>query len=174
MTNLNVYAGTYKKYNEGSLFGKWIDLSNYSNLSDFYNDIRELHKDEDDPEYMFQDYEASRLIISLGLISECHISNNIFEILETIENSVYDEEVIEAYLDCMGYNDEEIDEVIKKVEEAYAGEFTSDIEFVQNLLEDCGELPENLRDYIHIDWESTSRDIMFDYSDSNNHYFRNL
>ena len=115
MANLQVYVGTYNKYNEGSIFGKWIDLSNYSNLSDFYKDIRELHKDEDDPEFMFQDYEASELIISLGLISECHISSNIFEILETIENSEYDEEVIEAYLDCMGYNNEEIEEVIEKV-----------------------------------------------------------
>lgn len=174
MTNLNVYVGTYNKYNEGSIFGKWIDLSNYSNLADFYKDIRELHKDEEDPEFMFQDYEASDLIISLGLISECHISDNIFEILEAIENSPYDEEVIEAYLDCIGYNGEEIDEIIEKVEESYNGEFESDIDFTQNLLEDCGEIPKDLPSYIHIDWERTARDIVFDYSTSNNHYFRNL
>lgn len=174
MTNLSVYVGTYNKYNEGSIFGKWIDLSDYSNLSDFYKDIRELHNDEDDPEFMFQDYEASGLIISLGLISECHISSNIFEILDTIEKCGYDEEVIEAYLDCMGYNDEEICEVIEKVGEAYSGEFESDIEFTQNLLESCGDIPENLPSYIHIDWERTARDIMFDYSTSINHYFRNL
>ena len=174
MANLQVYVGTYNKYNEGSIFGKWIDLSNYSDLSDFYKDIRELHKDEEDPEFMFQDYEASELITSLGLVSECHISSNIFEILEAIENSDYAEEVIEAYLDCMGFNDEEINEVIEKVGEAYSGEFENDIEFTQNLLEGCGDIPENLPSYIHIDWERTSRDIMFDYSTSNNHYFRNL
>src|SRR5690606_11829221 len=114
------------------------------------------------------------LIISLGLISESHISENIFEILGAIENSQYDEEVIEAFLDCIGYNDEEIEEVIEKVEESYNGEFNSDIDFTQNLLEDCGDIPENLPSYIHIDWERTARDIMFDYSTSNNHYFRNL
>lgn len=174
MVNLSVYVGTYQKYNEGSLFGKWIDLSNYSNLSEFYKEIRELHKDEDDPEFMFQDYEASGLITSLGLISESHLSKDIFEVMETIEDSTYDEEVIEAYLDCIGYNDEEIDEVIEKVEETYNGEFESDIDFTQNLLEDCGDIPENLPSYIHIDWVSTTRDIMFDYSTSNNHFFRNL
>mgnify|MGYP003640216506 FL=1 len=70
MANLQVYVGTYNKYNEGSIFGKWIDLSNYSHLNDFYKDIGELHKDEEDPEFMFQDYEASELVISLGLISQ--------------------------------------------------------------------------------------------------------
>ncbi len=174
MTNVNVYVGTYHKYNEGSLYGKWIDLSGYSDLADFYKDIRELHKDEDDPEFMFQDYEAPELIKSLDLISEGYISKDIFEILQTIEDSSYSEDVLEAYLLSCGYNGEGIEEVIERVEEAYAGEYTSDIEFVQNLLEDCGDLPGNLPAYIHLDWERTARDIMFDYSDSNNHYFRNL
>ena len=40
-----VYVGTYNKYNNGSLFGKWLDLSDYSD------------KDEQEPEFMFQDYE---------------------------------------------------------------------------------------------------------------------
>lgn len=173
MVNLSIYVGTYQKYNEGSLYGKWIDLSNYSNLDEFFKDIKELHNDEDDPEFMFQDYEASDLIKSLNLISESHLSSDIFEILDTIDSSNYDVEVIEAYLDCMGYNDEEITEVIERVEESYNGEFNNDVDFTQNLLEDCGDIPENLPSYIHIDWESTARDIMFDYSTSNNHYFRN-
>jgi len=174
MTNLSVYVGTYQKYNEGSLYGKWIDLSDYSDLGEFYKDIRELHKDEDDPEFMFQDYEVPELIKSLELISEGYISKDIFEIIQAIEGSGYDEDVIEAYLVSYGYNGEGIEEVIEKLDEAYTGEFTSDIEFVQELLEDCGELPGNLPAYIHIDWERTARDIMFDYSASNNHYFRNI
>ena len=174
MVNLSIYVGTYQKYNEGSLFGKWLDLSNFSNLDEFYKEIKELHKDEDDPEFMFQDYEASDLINSLGLISESHISANIFEIMEKIEGSSYDENIIEAFLNCIGYNDEEIDEVIEKVGEAYNGEFDTDGDFVQNLLEDCGDIPENLPSYVHIDWDRTARDIMYDYSTSNNHYFRNL
>ena len=84
MTNLQVYVGTYRKYNEGSLYGKWINLSDYSDLEAFYKDIRELHKDEKDPEYMFQDYEVPKLIKSLDLISEGYISKDIFEILRNI------------------------------------------------------------------------------------------
>lgn len=52
-----VYCGTYGKYNDGSLYGEWIRLDDYSTFEDFMEYIRELHKDEEDPEFMFQDVE---------------------------------------------------------------------------------------------------------------------
>lgn len=48
-----VYVGTYEKYNNGSLEGEWVDLTDFDNLKDFYRYIRELHKDEREPEFMF-------------------------------------------------------------------------------------------------------------------------
>lgn len=39
------------------------------------------------------------------------------------------------------------------------------VDYVQELLEDCGEIPRNLPHYIHIDWETTARDIKVDYSE---------
>ena len=30
LSEARVYVGTYNKYNNGSLFGKWLDLSDYS------------------------------------------------------------------------------------------------------------------------------------------------
>ena len=53
-----VYVGTYAKYNNGSLSGAWLDRSDYSDKEEFYEACRELHKDEEDAEYMFQDYET--------------------------------------------------------------------------------------------------------------------
>lgn len=50
-------CSTYARYNNGSLFGKWLDLSDYSDKDEFLEACRKLHKDEQDPEYMFQDYE---------------------------------------------------------------------------------------------------------------------
>lgn len=52
-----VYVGTYKKYNEGSIYGKWMTLSDYSDFDEFEEACRELHKDEEDPEFMCQDKE---------------------------------------------------------------------------------------------------------------------
>jgi len=56
LSEARVYVGTYGKYNNGSLFGAWLDLSDYSDKEDFYEACRELHKDEEDAEYMFQDW----------------------------------------------------------------------------------------------------------------------
>lgn len=39
------------------------------------------------------------------------------------------------------------------------------VDYVQELLEDCGEIPRNLPHYIHIDWKLTARDIKVDYSE---------
>lgn len=59
-------------------------------------------------------------------------------------------------------------------QESYQGEYDSDEDFVMQLLGDMGELPDNLPSYIHIDWESTARDVMMDYMEDSGHYFRNL
>ena len=45
LSEARVYVGTYNKYNNGSLFGKWLDLSDYSDMDEFLEACRELHKD---------------------------------------------------------------------------------------------------------------------------------
>lgn len=57
-SGVGVYVGTYAKYNSGSLFGMWIDLERVSCADEFFEVCRELHKDEEDPEFMFQDYQG--------------------------------------------------------------------------------------------------------------------
>lgn len=52
-----IYVGTYAKYNRGSLAGAWLNLADYANKDEFLAACRELHKDERDPELMFQDSE---------------------------------------------------------------------------------------------------------------------
>lgn len=173
MTSIKIYVGTYRKYNNGSLFGQWIDLNDFSDFEELKNEMFKLHKDEEDPEFMFQDYECSEAIKDLGLLGESHLSSDIYNVIGSIENCSYDEEVIESFINSIGIYDT-IDEIIEKVEESYSGEYSNDIEFVQELLESTGDIPESLPNYIHIDWESTARDIMYDYSADNNHYFRNI
>lgn len=38
------------------------------------------------------------------------------------------------------------------------------VKYVQELLEDCGEIPRNLPHYIAIDWDATASNIKVDYS----------
>lgn len=51
-----VYVGTYKKYNEGSLFGAWLDLLTFDDFDDYLATCHALHHDELDPELMVQDF----------------------------------------------------------------------------------------------------------------------
>jgi antirestriction protein len=37
-------------------------------------------------------------------------------------------------------------------------------DYVQEMLEDCGEIPRDLPHYIHIDWQATARDVQVDYT----------
>lgn len=57
MENPKVYVGTYRKYNNGSLSGQWVDLTQFANYSEFVKHCRTIHKDESDPELMIQDCE---------------------------------------------------------------------------------------------------------------------
>lgn len=52
-----VYCGTYKKYNEGSIAGAWVRITDYANGEEVLKACAKLHKDEADPEFMFQDFE---------------------------------------------------------------------------------------------------------------------
>ena len=54
ISEARIYVGTYAKYNDGSIEGKWLDLSDYSDKEEFYEACRELHKDEEDPESEYQ------------------------------------------------------------------------------------------------------------------------
>jgi antirestriction protein len=166
MTKVSIYVGTYHKYNCGSLQGQWVDLDQFSDLSGFYCFIRNLHADEEDPEFMFQDYECPKLIDVMGLISECHLSDSIYEVIEEIENSDYEYEVLEAYAESFD-TCSDITELISKVQDCYMGEYTSDVDFCQEFV----EVPENLSSIIHIDWEGTARDFMTYYGSFNQHYF---
>ncbi len=85
-----VYVGTYAKYNNGSIDGAWLDLEDYSDKDTFIAACQELHKDEADPELMFQDWEG----IPNGMISESHIDSEVFAWLDLDDD---DREILAAY-----------------------------------------------------------------------------
>ena len=53
-----VYVGTYRKYNDGMLFGMWVDMVKCGDYDTFMEVCHVLHADEDDPELMYQDFEC--------------------------------------------------------------------------------------------------------------------
>lgn len=168
LQNACIYVGSYYKYNNSSLYGKWLNLGDYSDFEELKQVMYELHSDESDPEFMLQDYEGCELFEKLGLIGESFLSPEIYEIAEQINESEYDSEIFEACIDCLGKMD--FQSLYEYVNNFYYGKYANDIEFVEYLYEN--DIPFNLPGYVCIDWEATVRNIMYDYFESNGHYFR--
>ena len=81
------------------------------------------------------------------------------------------EEINQAYIDLAGAEYATADECA----EAYAGEFSSDKDFAENMAEELGEIDQNAKwPHSCIDWEWASRELMMDYSEEGGYYFRNL
>jgi antirestriction protein len=154
-----IYVGTYKKYNEGSLFGAWVDLEDFSEKEDFIEHIANLHKDEDDPEFMFQDWEE----IPDQFISESWIDPNFWAYLDVKTASYLDDEAWEAgmYLD-IPYED---------IEDKFYGYFASQSDLAYDYVENTGELNENSFLANYFDYERFGRDLAMDFSEHNGYYF---
>ena len=169
LNEIHIYVGTYKKYNEGSLFGKWLTLSNYDNIKAFYADCKLLHQDEQDPELMFQDWECPEIFN--GYIGECHLEETIFEIASLLEEMSDDDiEIVQNYMYLTGIPLNE--QTIEKAQERYIGYFSTETDFAEYYAEQTGLL-QNIPDEVamYFDYEAYARDL--DFMEHNNHYFYN-
>ena len=159
-----IYVGTYKKYNEGSLFGKWLQLADYADKDEFYEACKELHKDEDDAEFMFQDWEY----IPDELIGESWVSPKVWELMEQDEDDL---EVALAYLDATSNKLEDydaIDDLVREAKEKFVGYYDS-LEDLGMAEAECMDIPAHLERYF--DYEAFGRDCAYDYYESDGYYF---
>ena len=160
----SIYVGTYAKYNNGSINGALLKLTNYADSKEFYEACKELHKDEIDPEYMFQDYEG----FPESLYSESGNIDEIYQYLDFINDNNIDAASFEAYM-SLG-ND--LEYAIKNFDEAYQGKWNSEREFCEYLFDETNEIPSNLTSYI--DYERVSRDYMYDHTFVHGYMFRDV
>jgi antirestriction protein len=121
MNTPRIYVGTYAKYNNASLEGKWLDLDDYSDAEEFLQACAELHKDEADPEFMFQDYEN----FPENLYGESMSQKDIEKIYEYIRimQKIGDTpdwlDLHNQYCDNAGYSDDRIYEFDEEFFETY-------------------------------------------------------
>lgn len=142
-----IYVGTYAKYNQGSIKGAWLDLADYSDRASFYEACAELHKDETDPEFMFQDFEG----FPREMYSESNVSDELIAFAQLDES---DREMLTAYQSGIDGS-----ATIEQAREAYQGTFDDESDWAAQFLEDTGMLesiPENLRNYF--DYDAYARD----------------
>lgn len=159
---IQVYVGTYAKYNSGSIAGAWLDLEDYSDHDEFIEACKELHKDEADPELMFQDYEG----FPESFYCECSISADLWDWLELDED---DREMLDAYITCFGSG------TIEQARDAFQGTAKNELDYTYQWVDDVGllaDMPDNLKGYF--DYEAFSRDLfMTDLCFMDGHVFSN-
>lgn len=129
--NYGLYCGTYSKYNNGSIYGQWIDLETISSYDEFMDVCRAIHSDEDDPEFMFQDYTG----IPSTLYNESGYSEEEFDkIIEFIE---LDDDKKEAYkVYCEMYSNPNVEDF----EDRYYGKFDSEEDFAEYYMDNFVEV----------------------------------
>lgn len=80
-----------------------------------------------------------------------------------------------VYADELGYDMSDFDDWRDAAHEAYEGEFDSDEDFAQELAEAIEGIPLDTTWPLHcIDWEQAARELMFDYFEGDNYYFRSM
>ena len=151
MTTPRIYVGTYGKYNEGSIAGAWLELDDYSDKAEFYEACAELHKDESDPEFMFQDWEGA----PEGMIGESWVADDLWEWIELDDD---DKLTLQLARACHCH-----ETTIEQARDAYQGAYESEAHFAESFADDMGELPES--NWLVIDWEATwNASLRFDYT----------
>ena len=150
-SNPAVYCGTYAKYNNGSLYGMWIDLSTFENYHDFIEFCNRLHANEAEPELMFQDYEH----FPEQWYCEGCMGESTFDKIK--EYAALSEERREAYEAYLSYWDEG---TLEDVEERYEGKYNSPEDFAEYLCEECGYF-KNLPQWLQccIDYSAVWRNL---------------
>lgn len=136
-----VYVGTYKKYSEGDLSGQWLDLEDYSDHDEFMEAASEVHSDESDPEFMFQDIDDFKGL--RAFYTESSIDPDYWQFLE--ETSDWDDEkrdVFSKWVDD-GYGD-----TISDFNDAYMGDYGSMRSYAEQMVDDGVYIPSAYEIYI--------------------------
>lgn len=144
-----LYVGTYNKYNNGSIAGKWVKLSQFSDAAKFLEYCAELHNDEEDPEFMYQDFEG----FPDSFYSEAMLESDLQKLFDFIDLSDDDREMLEMYCEATGEDIGELD--VRSAQDAFHGTADSEAEFAERIAEETGDIPRDLPSWICIDWESS-------------------
>lgn len=151
-----LYVGTYKKYNEGSLYGMWLDLEQFSDAEEFFKVCSKLHDDEHDAEFMFQDFKG----FPEEFYNESMGEEEIQKILDYIALDDEDRELIEDYCEVNYENIKDFDEFIEGAKERSMGRYDSFREFTDQMADEeiachsLGSSTEFFEEYFDYDkWE---------------------
>jgi antirestriction protein len=162
---MRIYVSTYRKYSEGSLQGEWLDLEDYDSYEEFMEACRELHADEKDPEFMFQDADN----VPDWAWNESGVSKHLWGYLEL------DEEDRAKFNFLVEHRGEDVEDAFGKIIDVIFYEGMSLAEVAEELVDEgiYGKVSESLKYYI--DFEKLGNDLSYDdyYETSEGVFFYN-
>lgn len=146
-----VYVGTYAKYNNGDLTGEWVILSDFIDYDDFLEHCAEIHSDEDDTEFMFQDYEG----FPAEYYNESGLKPELWDYLATIED--HDKDMVDAVIEN-GYELDDVDEFM------YYSDCATKADVTARYIDETGGVEELGRDTLerYFDYDAFARDMEYD------------
>ena len=153
-------------YRDGNpICGVWVEMDDIS-------DWEELRAKLCEESLIDPDYGGDLLVACATDLCKHCVSTQCdafsFTDWDKIQGALVDSEpeVIDAYIKCFGDFD------AGRCEDRYAGHYDSDRDMAEDYIESTGmlsEMPDNLSMYF--DYDAFTRDLMFDYSEHNGHYF---
>jgi antirestriction protein len=170
-----IYVGTYKKYNNLSTEGDYLDLTDYSDRDEFYEACKELHKDEKNPEFHFQDWED----LPKFMITESSLDEGVFEYLEAMEAmddsraKAFDIFVVSVHGSWQGLT--KMKQYFENSYQGYYGKGTenAEIRYTEQFVDDMGYL-KNVPDVVqrYFDFEAYAKELfMADLYEDEGHVF---
>lgn len=93
--------------------------------------------------------------------------NDLWEFVAAFAECEQEIDIVEAALECgVDFND---------IDEAYSGSFGSDEDFAEDMADQLGLIDKNASwPQNCIDWTDAAKELMYDYNESNGHYFRSM
>jgi antirestriction protein len=162
--NYRIYVASLADYNEGTLYGKWIDLDGKS-AEEITEEVQAMLKaspsDSIAEEWAIHDYDGIKC-------EEYDSFEDIAEQVAILEQLSVDElDAYPLFVANYGVTD------LEKFEDAYQGKWDSELEYCYDYVDAIGllsEMPEHLHGYF--DYDSYARDLfMTDYTFINGHVF---
>ena len=109
-------------------------------------------------------FQSAPTDVPSEFVGEYDLSADFFAYSEFMANTHLDRDVIDAGL-YLGLD-------LLQIEEAYRGQYNSDADFAEQYAEETGAVDSSLAwPYLCIDWEWAARDLMYDFSEHDHHYF---
>ena len=144
---IKLYVGTYGKYNNGSIEGAWMTLNDYSDKNEFLEACKELHSDEEDPEFMYQDHEG----MPSSWYDESGVDERLWDLFDLPE---HEQKAVMVYQASTGYDLEQcLDNAdnIRYFEDGEQESTFADLHF------DAAEAADNYS-YLKVDYDQWLRD----------------